>query len=48
MRPVLYIEVCLVETMCSVPFIVDFLLFEVWDRQQATDTPRNTHKTQST
>jgi hypothetical protein len=35
MRPVLNIEVCLVATMCSVPFIVDFLRFGVWDIMSA-------------
>jgi hypothetical protein len=31
MRPVFHIGVCLVEKLCSVPFIVDSLSFEVWD-----------------
>jgi hypothetical protein len=35
MRPVLHIEVCLVEKLCSVPFIVDFVWFEVWDIMSA-------------
>jgi hypothetical protein len=35
MRPVFHIGICLVEKLCSMPFIVDLLCSEVWDNMSA-------------